>query len=456
MPDKYELAFQVNERLEIHPAALIMPEMTPEEFDLLKVDISGNGLIEPLVLFQNKVLDGRHRYKACEELGIDVWAREWEGGMNPVEYVISMNFHRRHLTTSQRAMVAANASEYHVNEARERQRAAGGDHGNQHTGGKVAVPANLREPTDDKKPFASNKHDNESASKAGKQFNVSGRTVASAQTILKHGTEYEIESVRSGRATVHAVEQQVKERIKEIHQTDDSTPSKKYIFNKTNESIEWAKWTWNPVTGCKYGCPYCYARDMGNRFNGGFEPAFHPEKLSAPANTKVPIDATNGNRNVFVCSMAELFGDWVPQEWIDQVIESCTKAPEWTFIFLTKNPKRLIGIEWPENAWVGTTVDCQARVNPAVDAFKELNEHQFRPVVTFLSCEPMNESLDFGERGLHYFDWVIIGGRSASSGAPSFQPEWDWVERLHNSARAAGCKIYWKPNLKTRPTEYPV
>jgi protein gp37 len=68
----------------------------------------------------------------------------------------------------------------------------------------------------------------------------------------------------------------------------------------------------------------------------------------------------------------------------------------------------------------------------------------------------MNECLDFGERGLNFFDWVIIGGRSASSGAPAFQPEWEWVESLHNAARAAGCKIYWKPNLKTRPTEYPV
>ncbi len=54
--------------------------------------------------------------------------------------------------------------------------------------------------------------------------------------------------------------------------------SKKQVFNRTNENIEWAKWTWNPVVGCKTGCIYCYARDIANRFYGDFTPRFFQER----------------------------------------------------------------------------------------------------------------------------------------------------------------------------------
>ena len=158
---------------------------------------------------------------------------------------------------------------------------------------------------------------------------------------------------------------------------------------------------------------------------------------------------------MFVCSMADLFGEWVPKDWIDAVIDACRKAPEWTFIFLTKNPKRLVGIDWPANAWIGTTVDCQERVEASIDAFDEIDA-----TVSFVSCEPLNEPLNWEiqgatESGLSLFDWVIIGGRSSSSNMPAAQPEWEWVESLHAQAREAGCKIYWKPNLTVRPKEYP-
>jgi protein gp37 len=239
---------------------------------------------------------------------------------------------------------------------------------------------------------------------------------------------------------------------------------KKFMFNKTNASIDWAKYSWNPVTGCLFGCPYCYARDLSNHypkaFPNGFKPTFYPERLLAPVNTKLLKEADDGNRNVFVCSMADLFGDWVPQTWIDQVLERCKQSPDWTYIFLTKNPIRLIGIDWPKNAWVGTTIDCQNRISSAVSVFKELNEHKFRPGALFISCEPMLERLDFGDHGLEVFDWVIVGGMSPAKGMKAIQPEKEWVESLHDSARKADCMIYDKPNLKVKglsinPKEYP-
>jgi ParB-like chromosome segregation protein Spo0J len=118
-------AFLITDNLDIHPAALIMPPMEANEYQEFKADIAGNGLIEPIVIFQGKVIDGRHRYTACRELGIEVWGYKWEGGMDPVEYVVSRNLHRRHLTVNQKAKAAALALDYHTAEAKERQRAAG-------------------------------------------------------------------------------------------------------------------------------------------------------------------------------------------------------------------------------------------------------------------------------------------------------------------------------------------
>jgi len=110
--------------------------------------------------------------------------------------------------------------------------------------------------------------------------------------------------------------------------------------------------------------------------------------------------------------MSDLFGNWVPQEWIDRILEKVREFPEWTFVFLTKNPARLPTITWPDNAWVGTTVDVQARVKPAIDALK-----QVKAPVRFVSCEPFLEELTFPEMP---FEWLIIGGRSKTLICRSF------------------------------------
>lgn len=127
--------------------------------------------------------------------------------------------------------------------------------------------------------------------------------------------------------------------------------------------IDWAEMSWNPVTGCRHGCPYCYARRTAHRFDAGledkgtvgglhvleskikatpypygFEPTLHRYRLNQPERKKE-------GRTVFVCSMADLFGRWVPTEWIRDVLDACQRAPQHRYLFLTKNPARYLELD---------------------------------------------------------------------------------------------------------------
>lgn len=139
--------------------------------------------------------------------------------------------------------------------------------------------------------------------------------------------------------------------------------------------IEWCDHTWNPITGCLHNCRYCYARGMARRFCGdirlnklakddykvcesasgeilyvldepmtnetgnaivypfGFEPTFHRYRLDYPTKLKM------GN-NIFIGAMADIWGEWVPKEWINEILDVCRKNPIHNYLFLTKNPKR--------------------------------------------------------------------------------------------------------------------
>src|SRR5262249_19349825 len=92
--------------LEFHPLAHIFPLVEGAEFDELVADIRNLGLNEQIVVFKEKFLDGRTRYRACLAVGIDPTSTAYTGD-DPISYVISLNLRRRHLDESQRAMVAA-------------------------------------------------------------------------------------------------------------------------------------------------------------------------------------------------------------------------------------------------------------------------------------------------------------------------------------------------------------
>jgi protein gp37 len=228
-------------------------------------------------------------------------------------------------------------------------------------------------------------------------------------------------------------------------------PAAKATFNRTNEHISWAAWSWNPVTGCLHGCKYCYAREIALRFTNaypaGFDPVFHHERLDAPANSVVPGEAGEDPRlkRVFVCSTADLYGKWVPDEWIEQVHASCISNPQWDYLMLTKFPRRYVGRKLPPTAWIGTSVDEQKRMRLAEEAFRQVKDVR----VKWLSLEPLLAPLEFSD--LSMFDWIVIGAQSATNQpdgpVKGFAPPYLWVHRIVAQAIEAGCRVYLKPNL---------
>lgn len=92
--------------LKPHPAAEIFPEMTSADFDALVDDIKQNGLLETIILHRGMILDGRHRYRACQRLGIKPETAEF-ADKDAVAFVIARNLRRRHLTSVQKREVIA-------------------------------------------------------------------------------------------------------------------------------------------------------------------------------------------------------------------------------------------------------------------------------------------------------------------------------------------------------------
>ena len=223
-------------------------------------------------------------------------------------------------------------------------------------------------------------------------------------------------------------------------------------FNKqTSDGIDWAQWSWNPIVGCKHSCrKYCWANDVTLRFPGsyphGFAPVLRPRKLTAPYTMKVPPEAATDGRfkNVFSCSMSDLFGGWIFPEWIEAVLAAERENPQWNFLHLTKFPKRIADFDIPPNAWMGTTVDLQVRVKNAEAAFVKLRERNPKAIL-WLSIEPMLEPLTF--QRLDLFDWMVIGGAAKSRRTPEFRPPHRWIVDLIRQADAAGVKIFEKTNL---------
>ena len=113
-------------RYSYHPACLLFPRLGKKELQELADDIKERGLLNPIILYQGKILDGRNRFAACKLAGVKPRFIKWTKKGNPVEWVISQNLFRRHLTSSQRAVVACDILPLLEKEAKERQRQSKG------------------------------------------------------------------------------------------------------------------------------------------------------------------------------------------------------------------------------------------------------------------------------------------------------------------------------------------
>ena len=114
--------------VEFHGLANIFPLMRDEEFAALKDDIRQHGQREPIWTHDGKIIDGRNRYRACSELGIEPLTRVWNRDGSLVSFILSINLHRRHLSSSQKAVIALDVEKHLATEAKERQRQGGGDY----------------------------------------------------------------------------------------------------------------------------------------------------------------------------------------------------------------------------------------------------------------------------------------------------------------------------------------
>lgn len=242
--------------------------------------------------------------------------------------------------------------------------------------------------------------------------------------------------------------------------------------------IEWCDTTWNPVTGCKHGCEYCYARGIARRFakderyhaisdrenekviisgisceHGvvhnpvcqkrlspypyGFDPTFHRYRLEEPEHWRKP-------RNIFVCSMADLFGEWVPDRWIEEVFAACAAAPQHNYMFLTKNHARYAQFAvkgmLPKEHWYGTTI-----TGPVGRFFSEYGYN------TFLSIEPLLKPFTEGHAingwmAVLHIGWIIVGAQTGP-GAKDHRPEPAWVRNICGMAGFGNKPVFMKDSL---------
>ena len=483
---------------EVHPFADKFPLIEGEEFDELVADIKQHGLRDPVLLSHDRtmLIDGRNRYRACEAAGREAkWTTlgAYFTEEMILDLIVSANVERRHLDAGQRSFLALDYEAAYAEVAKAAQaevaRRTAEKVNAQVTGSSFVADRPQTTPHPISAPIRP--EDRKSRERAAKVVGASGRGVQRAKAVQRDSPDL-ADQVRSGKLALDAADRQRRERVRLqpkpelaspgpvslILRTHDGQefpypqPKGKATFNQTpGEGISWAEWSWNPVTGCLHGCDYCYAREIATSerfktaFPAGFAPLFHTERLDAPQNTTIPAAHASDpawNR-VFVCSMADLYGRWVPDEWIEQVHASMLASPEWEYLLLTKFPARYVGLDLPEAAWLGTSVDEQKRVRIAEDAFRQLDG----VAVKWLSLEPLREPLEFID--LSMFDWIVIGAqtetRQPGKVVPAFAPPFEWVARIVAQAREAGCRVHLKPNLlgsvnsqlpgMQMPNEYP-
>lgn len=217
--------------------------------------------------------------------------------------------------------------------------------------------------------------------------------------------------------------------------------------------IEWTNETWNPVTGCtkhSEGCQNCYAEKMTKRlaamgqekYKDGFgKVCFHNKELRR--------EHRAGNRQkhnimIFVNSMSDTFHKDVTFGEINSILTHCSLWDENnTFQILTKRAERLPDFKYPENVWLGVTVEM-AKYKSRMQYLKQTDAK-----IKFLSCEPLLE--DLGELDLSGIDWVICGGESGPGARPC-NP--NWVRNIQKQCAEQKVPFFFKQWGEYQPIKF--
>lgn len=211
-------------------------------------------------------------------------------------------------------------------------------------------------------------------------------------------------------------------------------------MNKTK--IEWTDYTWNPITGCKTGCGYCYGRRIRKRFHPDApwdEIMYFDERLDEPIKLKKPS-------RIFVCSMSDLFGKWISGAFREYIFDTIRRCPQHTFQFLTKYPLRYCDFAFPGNCWIGITHTGETPEGYIYDGKMDskviiaFEKHKN----TFLSCEPLlGDSISIPTS----CKWVIIGAMTGPR-SESYQPRIEWIENILSQAIKLNIPVFMKNSLK--------
>ena len=219
-------------------------------------------------------------------------------------------------------------------------------------------------------------------------------------------------------------------------------------------SIEWATDVWNPSTGCTEvspGCGRCYAKPMSRRLKAmgqkkyarEFEYVEHEQDIGMPLKWKKP-------RKIFVNSMSDLFHEKSTFEFTMRCFLTMLKAPQHTYLILTKRPRRMaefselfakyFGRDIPPHIWMGTSVES-AGYTHRIDDLREVRCH-----TRFISFEPLLRAV--GVVDLSDIHWAIIGGESG----PNYRPvHEDWVRALIIECKWQRVPVFFKQWGGARP-----
>ncbi|MEQ8965238.1 MAG: phage Gp37/Gp68 family protein [Azospirillaceae bacterium] len=214
--------------------------------------------------------------------------------------------------------------------------------------------------------------------------------------------------------------------------------------------IEWATHTFNPWWGCvkvSEACKNCYAETFARRLGqqvwgpGAQRRTFGDAHWSEPIKWNTRLDAEGGRERVFCASMADVFEDRRDLDsHRERLWDLIAKTPRLDWLLLTKRPdivRQLTpwGEAWPENVWIGTTVENQLRAEERLARLAEIPA-----TVRFISAEPLLGPVDLS-RWMSSLHWVISGGESGPRARPASPA---WFRNLHLQCMAHEVPFHFK------------